>query len=686
MNRVSSFVVRVIAVALAFSFGINRAHAQAVQPSAPPQAETQKPATPPSDKEKEDEEDDNIFTPEPAPALPAGMAGSDANDPRAKLAPGLYNAGEAAIGIKHLLLLKKPDSFQLGATDPDDPKVQKMVGQLGLGNNPKIPKAAHLVIAQLAFANSDLAFQGNHLFQGNFYGVNIYDVSNPAKAQLLTSMVCPGGQGDVSVYKNLMFMSVEMPNGRLDCGVQGFPPEPPAPAGEEKDKEKQKKRRIPVAQKDRFRGVRIFDISDIRNPKQVAAVQTCRGSHTHTLVIDPNDKENVYIYVSGTSYVRRPEELTGCSGEKPDTDPNTALFRIDVIKVPLAAPQDAKVVSSPRVFIDARTGAINGLTNGGTHGKKGPEKPKDTDQCHDITVYSAIGLAAGACSGNGIVLDISDPVHPKRVDAVNDPNYSYWHSASFSNDGSKVVFTDEWGGGLGARCRPNDPNKWGADAIFHLKDNKLSFANYYKLPAAQGDSENCVAHNGSLIPVPGRDIEVQAWYQGGISVMDFTDPANPFEIAYFDRGPIDPKMLVLGGDWSAYWYNGYIYASEIARGLDVFELTPTKYLTQNEIDAAKTVRVAELNVQNQQKMEWPEQLVVAKAYLDQLSRSQSLPAGEIAKVQKAIQSAEKSHMNKNRVAKLKGMAPLLEKGAGAAKSPADSTRMHALADVLTHLS
>ena len=687
MNRVSSFVGCVIAVALTFSFGMNRTHAQAVQPSTPPQAETQKPATPPSDKEKEDDEEDaNIFAPEPAPALPPGMAGSDANDPRTKLAPGLYNAGEAAVGIKHLLLLKKPDAFQLGATDPDDPKVQKMVGQLGLGNNPKIPKAAHLVIAQLAFANSDLAFQGNHLFQGNFYGVNIYDISDPAKAQLLTSMVCPGGQGDVSVYKNLMFMSVEMPNGRLDCGVQGFPPEPRPPAGEEKDKEKEKKRRVPVAQQDRFRGVRIFDISDITNPKQVAAVQTCRGSHTHTLVIDPNDKENVYIYVSGTSYVRRPEELTGCSGEKPDTDPNTALFRIDVIKVPLAAPQDAKVVSSPRVFIDARTGAINGLTNGGTHGKKGPEKPKDTDQCHDITVYSAIGLAAGACSGNGIVLDISDPVHPKRVDAVNDPNYSYWHSASFSNDGSKVVFTDEWGGGLGARCRPNDPNKWGADAIFRLKDNKLSFANYYKLPAAQGDSENCVAHNGSLIPVPGRDIEVQAWYQGGISVMDFTDPANPFEIAYFDRGPIDPKMLVLGGDWSAYWYNGHIYASEIARGLDVFELTPTKFLTQNEIDAAKTVRLDELNVQDQQKMEWPRQLIVAKAYVDQLSRSQALPKGQITKLQEAIQGAERSHMNRSKMAKLKEMAPSLEESSAKSKNPADSTRMHALAEVLTHLS
>jgi hypothetical protein len=559
------------------------------------------------------------------------------------------------------------------------------MGQLGM-NNPKIPKSIHLMLAQLAFANSDLAFQGTHLFQGNFYGVSIFDISDPAKAQLLTSMVCPGGQGDVSVYKNLMFMSVEMPNGRLDCGVEGFPPEPPPPADEKDSKDKPKKPRLPAAQKDRFRGVRIFDISDIKNPKQVGAVQTCRGSHTHTLVVDPNDRDNVYIYVSGTSFVRQQEELAGCSGEKPDKDPNTALFRIDVIKVPLAAPQDAAIVSSPRVFIDPRTGAINGLNNGGTHGKKGTEKPVDTNQCHDITVYSAIGLAAGACSGNGILLDIKDPVHPKRVDAVNDPNYSYWHSASFSNDGSKVVFTDEWGGGLGARCRANDPNKWGADAIFRLKDDKLTFADYYKLPAAQGDTENCVAHNGSLIPVPGRDIEVQAWYQGGVSIMDFTDPMKPFEIAYFDRGPIDPKMLVLGGDWSAYWYNGNIYGSEIARGLDVFELTPTKYLTQNEIDAAKAVQVSELNVQDQQKIEWPANLVVAKAYVDQLSRSQALPAGNIAKLQKAIESAEASHMNKKKLAKLKSMSPSLEKSAATAKSPADSTRIHDLADLLKRLS
>jgi hypothetical protein len=673
MNRVPSFAFRAAVAAIILCCGVSRMQAQE-----PPHAASSAPA-PPQEATKAPQEDQNPFAPQPAPPLPAGMTGSDTNDPRFRLTPGMYDAGETSLGMKHLLLLKKPDAFQLGSADPDDPKVQKTLSQLGIGGGMKLPKPLQLVIAQLAFANSDLAFQGNHLFQGNFYGVNIYDISNPVGASLLTSLVCPGGQGDVSVYKNLLFMSVEMPNGRIDCGAQGFPPEPPPPAGEEK------KRRLPVAQKDRFRGVRIFDISDIQNPKQVAAVQTCRGSHTHTLVQDPNDKDNVYIYVSGTSFVRQPEELAGCSGEKPDKDPNTALFRIDVIKVPVAAPQDAKVVSSPRVFIDPRTGALNGLSNGGSHDKE-EAKPADTDQCHDITVYSAIGLAAGACSGNGILLDIKDPVHPKRVDAVNDPNYSYWHSASFSNDGTKVVFTDEWGGGLGARCRPNDPSKWGADAIFHLTDDKLTFANYYKLPAAQGDTENCVAHNGSLIPIPGRDIEVQAWYQGGVSIMDFTDASKPFEIAYFDRGPIDPKMLVLGGDWSAYWYNGNIYASEIARGLDIFELTPTQHLTQNEIDAAKTVRVAALNVQNQQKIEWPAQLVVAKAYVDQLERSQALPADQIAALRAAIHGAESTHMSKTKVAKLSAMAPSLEASATTAKTPADSKRLQALAEILKHPS
>ena len=643
--------------------------ASMVAQQAAPQPADPKAAAKPAATDEMDE-----FTPKPAPPLPAGMTGPSTSDPRYTLKPGMYDAGESAMGIKHLLLLHKPPAFELGASTPDDPKVTKTLNQLGVGDPSKMPAPLRMVIAQLGFANSDFAFQGTHLFQGNFYGVSIYDIANPAKTKLLTSLVCPGGQGDVSVYKNLLFMSVEMGNGRVDCGAQGFPAEPPPAAGHEKDP------RLPVAQKDRFRGVRIFDISDINKPKQVAAVQTCRGSHTHTLVTDPSDPNNVYLYVSGTSYVRPADELAGCSGAAPDKDANTSLFRIDVIKVPVAAPQQAAIVSSPRVFVDARTGALNGLNNGGGHDQKDPTKPADTNQCHDITVYPAIGLAAGACSGNGILLDIKDPVHPKRVDAVNDPNYAYWHSASFSNDGSKVVFTDEWGGGLGARCRPNDPLKWGADAIFNLKDDKLSLQSYYKLPAAQTDTENCVAHNGSLVPVPGRDIEVQAWYQGGISIMDFTDPAKPFEIAYFDRGPIDAKTIVLGGDWSAYWYNGSIYGSEIARGLDVFELTPTQFLTQNEIDAAKAVKTADLNVQTQQRIVWPSKLIVAKAYLDQLGRSSALPAEQLATLNQAVDKAQKSKLNAKDKAALAKLAGTLD--ASKASNAADSKRIEGLASIL----
>lgn len=638
MNRVRSFRLFAASFVLFACFAAN-ALAQTATPAPQPQ---------------------NPFAPQPAPPLPAGMTGANASDPRAKLKPGMYDAGEASSGLKLLKLAKKADVFQV-PNDPGDPKVDKGVGIITGGDPKNVPASMKLVLAGLAFANSDLAFQGNRLFQGNFYGMSIYDISDPANALLLTNIVCPGGQGDVSVYKNLMFMSVEMPNGRVDCSSEGFPIQT-APG-------------LPVASKDRFRGVRIFDISDIKNPKQVGAVQTCRGSHTHTLVLDPKDKNNVYLYVSGTSFVRQDEELAGCSGGTPDKNPNTALFRIDVIKVPVKNPQESKVVSSPRIFMDSRTSQIAGLTNGGTHGAL--DKPTPTDQCHDITAYSEMGLAAGACEGNGILLDIKDPANPKRIDAVNDPNYAYWHSASFSNDGKKVVFTDEWGGGTSARCRENDPNVWGADSIFNIENNKLKFVSYFKMPSAQGDTENCVAHNGSLIPVPGRDIMVQAWYQGGISVMDFTDSQHPKEIAYFDRGPIDPNMLVLGGSWSAYWYNGHIYSSEISRGLDIFELTPSKFLTQNEIDAAKSVKVAELNVQNQQKIVWPKSKAAGLAYVDQIERSQALAADQINELRNAV---EAKNLNQTQVAKLKDM---LTKNAGKAKSSADAARFQAIAELIS---
>jgi hypothetical protein len=426
---------------------------------------------------------------------------------------------------------------------------------------------------------------------------------------------------------------------------------------------------------DRFRGVRIFDISDLDHPKQVAAVQTCRGSHTHTLVTDPNDAENVYIYVSETSVVRSPTELAGCSGKGPDEDPNTSLFKIDIIKVPLASPQDAKIVASPRLFADS-AGDVNGLWKGGNHGE-GTQTTTVTNMCHDITVYQEMGLAAGACSGNGILLDISDPAHPKRIAEVSDPNFSYWHSATFNNDATKVLFTDEWGGGAEAHCRATDPPKWGADAIFTLSNRALTLSGYYKLPAVQSDLENCVAHDGSLIPVPGRDILVQAWYQGGISIVDFTDAAHPAEIAYFDRGPLDAEKLGDGGGyWSAYWYNGYIVGSEITRGLDLLELTPSALLSQNEIDAAKLVKFDIFNPQHQPKFVWPASFAVARAYLDQLDRGHGLAKGRVSKIRSTLDKAEKQSGKKQADALMK-LAGDLDREVQASSDPNRVMRLSA---------
>ncbi|HEY9137277.1 MAG TPA: hypothetical protein VIM67_03330, partial [Terriglobus sp.] len=407
-------------------------------------------------------------------------------------------------------------------------------------------------------------------------------------------------------------------------------------------------------------------------------VQTCRGSHTHTLVVDPKDKNNVYIYVSGSAGVRDAKELAGCSGASPDEDPNTALFTIVVIQVPLAHPELAKVVNSPRIFSDPTTGNANGLWKGGNHGE-GTQTTSATRGCHDITVYSAVGLAAGACSGNGILLDISDVVHPKRLDAVSDPNYAFWHSANFTNDGKAILFSDEWGGGGQPRCRATDPMQWGADAIFSIgPDKKMTLKSYYKMPAAQTDKENCVAHNGSEIPVPGRSLHVQSWYQGGISLVDWTDPAHPVEIAYYDRGPISGKKFAMGGQWSTYWYNGTIYGSEIARGLDVLKLTPTDWMTADEIAAANQITFKELNVQDQPQVVWPATYITAKAYLDQLARGESLSKDKVASIKTLVTAASS---DKKAAAKLKGMAGELDKAAATAKTPADAKRLHGLAEI-----
>jgi hypothetical protein len=608
-------------------------------------------------------------------------------DPRVGLRAGLYDAGEAAWNLKVVSQSKPSKEFE---------------GQ----------------------TNSDLAFTGKYAIQGNYHGWQIWDISNPAKPVLETAYVCPASQSDVSVYKNLLFVSGEGLTGRIDCGTEGV-----------KD----------TVSAERLRGLRIFDISDIKHPKNVGNVQTCRGSHTHTVLADPKDKENVYVYISGSAGVRSPNELAGCVSASPNEDANTALFRIEVIKVPLAHPEQAKIVSSPRIFHDLTAPKRHGETaqdsarnaqrveearargafvanimgsdrvlpdrfakamldsvvtaRGGSGAATGadsaalrealpgliakmfgqqPEgngpRPGPT-QCHDITVYPELGLAGGACEGYGMLLDISDPVNPVRIQAVADSNFSYWHSATFNNDGTKILFTDEWGGGGQAKCRATDPREWGADAIFTLSDRKMTFHSYYKLPAPQTEEEYCVAHNGSLIPIPGRDVMVQSWYQGGISVFDWTDPNHPQEIAFFDRGPVDSTRMESGGTWSVYWYNGSLVSSEIARGLDIFQLVPSELVSQNEIDASKTVHLDYLNPQGQPKYVWPASFSLARAYVDQLERSKGLSPERIASVRKALDGAEKAKGAK-RSAALKGLASQLE---GEAQGSSDSAKVQKLA-------
>jgi hypothetical protein len=304
------------------------------------------------------------------------------------------------------------------------------------------------------------------------------------------------------------------------------------------------------------------------------------------------------------------------------------------------------------------------------------------DQCHDITVYPAIGLAGGACGGYGLLLDIKNPANPVRIDAAADTNFSYWHSATFNNDGTKLLFSDEWGGGGAPKCRASDPKEWGADAIFTIDNGKLKFHSYYKLPAPQTDKENCVAHNGSLIPIPGRDVMVQAWYQGGISVFDWTDPDHPKEIAFFDRGPIDSTKFSMGGSWSVYWYNGSIVSSEIARGLDVAELTPSEFISQNEIDAAKTVHMDYLNTQGQPKFVWPPSFALARAYVDQLERSKCLSSSQISAARSALSSAEKASGS----ARKDALTTLSTQLSGEASGSCDGAKVQKLSNAVKDLA
>ncbi len=623
-------------------------------------------------------------TPSPVGGL---SAGAPSPDPRIGLRAGKMDAAEAAWNLR--VVSKTPPSGKfLGST------------------------------------NSDLAFTGRYAIQGNYNGYKIWDISNPSQPVLKVGNYCPASQSDVSVYRNLLFVSAEGNTGRVDCGDQGV-----------KD----------TVSTERIRGIRIFDITDIEHPRNLVNVQTCRGSHTHSVLVDPKDPDNVYVYVSGSAGIRSPTELPGCVANA--DDPNTARFRIEVIKVPLAHPEQAAIVSSPRIFNDLATVKSHGaapddiaavaaakargdfvvsifgqdqvlpgfLTKqmldsiAKSHGGTVPTAADSTalraglpawiaarigtqaaanasrpgvTSCHDITLYPAIGMAGGACEGYGLLIDIRDPAHPARIGAVSDSNFSYWHSATFNNNGTKILFSDEWGGGGQPKCRATDPREWGADALFTIVDRKMQFQGYYKLPAPQTPQENCVAHNGSLIPIPGRDVMVQAWYQGGISVFDWTDAAHAKEIAFFDRGPVDSTRMASGGSWSVYWYNGVMVSSEIARGLDIFELTPSALISQNEIDAAKSVHFDYLNTQGQPKLVWPASFALARAYVDQLERSKGLATGRLSAVRKALSGAEAAS-GVSRGTSLTQLATQLD---GDARGARDAAKVRLLAGAVRDLA
>jgi hypothetical protein len=593
-------------------------------------------------------------------------------DPREGLKPGKYDAGEAALNMRLVKSMRQPE----GMYDPNSTNGRS-----------------------LDYANSDLAFgmNGRLALQGNFHGLIFYNIEDPAKTALQTIVSCPGGQGDVSIWGNLAFMSVES-YGRLDCGApnpnRGRGAAAPAAGGAAGAPARGgggggRGRGTAPPDPDRMYGVRIFDITDPRRPRQVAGVQTCRGSHTHSIVTDPNDKENIYIYVSGNSSIRSAEEMPGCVADP--TAPNTSTYGIDVIKVPLAHPEQAAVVSHAYIFMDANTGELASL-----HGRRqgtGEPSPNPTAGCHDVTSYPWARLLGGACSGNGLLLDTTTVTNPKRLDDVADPAFAFWHSATFNNDATKLLFSDEWGGGTQPMCQSTHPPMWGGNAVFDIQgtgDNRrLKFGGYFKLPAWQTATENCVAHNGSLVPVPGRDVMVQGFYQGGLTVFDFTDSARIREIAYFDRGPIDADNLIIGGYWSAYYYNGFIYGSEIARGLDIFELTPSESLSQNEIDAAKLATREgcgasnDYNVQCQAHYVWPNSYVVARAYLDQLARSRALPQERIDALNAAMKDVEGASAANRRTAvtRLDGLASELAKSAATATG-INAARMRSAASVI----
>ena len=591
------------------------------------------------------------------------------NDPRNGLKPGMYDAGTAAQGMRLVSFSRKPAEFDS--------------------------------VRGLTFINSDVAFRDHYVYQGNFAGFTIWDVKNPDKPEMVAVVPCITSQGDPSIVGNLLFISAEGGGNRNDCAKGGV-----------KDPS------------EHMSGIRIYDVSNPRAPKLVKNVQTCKGSHTHTVIPSPTDKGVVYLYVSGNQGARPATELAGCNNGTDPADVNNSLYRLDVIKVPLAHPEKAEVVTGVRIFTGLepaptssarREAQANRGTRGGGRGGRGgrgaaagdsaqvrpqgapdPTQPTGPRNCHDVTAYPAMHLLAGACASYGLLVDIRNPEKPVRLDARADTNFSLWHTAVFSNDGSKVVFTDEWGGGTGPMCQATSMLEMGGNTTLTINKGKFTQHSYFKLPSAQTAQENCVSHNGGLVPVPGRDIMVQGWYQGGVDVIDFTDADHPFEIAFFDRGPADPPPApgdtaiaatgrgrgTIGGSWGAYYWNGLVYSSELARGFDILELQPTDKLSANELAAAKLVKFVEYNPQSQPKIVWPAAFPVVRSYLDQLVRDNGLSSDRTAAIAKALDAAEKQS-GAARAGSLTKLAAQVDKDANGAK---DSARVKTMAAEIRRLA
>ena len=601
------------------------------------------------------------------PTLSSAQSYPSKTDPRSTLKSGRFDAGEAALNMRLVSFSKKPAQFD--------------------------------TVQGLKFINSDMAFATGYAYQANFAGFTIWDSSDPAKPVVASVVKCITSQGDPSIWGNLLFISAEGAGNRNDCGDGGVQ-EP----------------------KDHMAGVRIFDVSNKKAPKLIKNVQTCKGSHTHTIVPSPTDKNIIYIYVSGQQQARPETELAGCKNGTDPADPTNSMYQLDIIKVPVKNPEQAVVIPGARIFTGLDGGGeckqfcapvnpnrADGRGRGGAPGDSASSAAAarvstGPRNCHDVTAYPSLNLLAAACSTHSILVDIRNPEKPVRLDALTDTNnFQGRHTAAFSNDGKKLVQTDEWGGGTGPMCQAGSMIELGGNTIISVDAKKKQAQKaYFKLPSAQSAEENCVSHNGGIIPVPGRDLYVQGWYQGGVDVMDFTDQDKAFEIAYFDRGSIDPPAVVdvpaaagaaqaaggrgrggtIGGSWGAYYWNGYIYSSELDRGMDVYELLPSEHLSANEIAAAKLVTFTEYNPQSQPKMTWPPAFVVVRSYLDQLVRGNGLASDRSAAISSALDAAEKKSRASRRTA-LNALAVQVDRDVQRAK---DGARVRTMAGEIRRLA